>query len=45
LLLNKRPGNRVEALALPVDQVAAGEEIPSISRAPRGVVELPNAAE
>jgi aliphatic nitrilase len=45
LLFNKRPGNRVEALALPVDQVPAGEEIPAISRSARSVTELPNAAE
>ena len=45
LLLNKRPGNRVEALALPVDQVSAGEELPSISRSARDAAQLPNAAE
>jgi aliphatic nitrilase len=45
LLLNKRPGNRVEALALPVDQVPAGEEVPSISRSARDAAQLPNAAE
>src|SRR5882724_5845244 len=45
LLLNKRRGNRVEALAPTVDQVPAGEEVPSISRSARDAAQLPNAAE
>jgi aliphatic nitrilase len=45
LLLNKRPGNRVEALALPVDQVPAGEEAPPTSRSAKSAAELLNAAE
>jgi aliphatic nitrilase len=45
LLLNKRRGNRVESLALPVDQVPEAEQSASISRSPRGNSELPNAAE
>jgi nitrilase len=45
LLLNKRPGNRVEAMALPIDQVPAGEEVVAIPRSSRGAAELPNAAE
>jgi hypothetical protein len=44
-LLNKRPGNRVEAMALPIDQVPAGEEVAAIPRSSRGTAELPNAAE
>ena len=46
LLLNKRPGNRVEALALPVDQVPEAEQIGLDIAISKGKLRnCPNAAE